>query len=147
MASEGVKRGRSDGKATVQSGACSRGGLTRGDHRARDHARGCEEQEVPWGIVEEARGALDLPCGRSEKTSDGIVDPIAAQWHKRDEHEKAETRLSQIQMDNGPERRGSRPPFVSRLVPLVDAMHQPVQRLDDPPSHRQDHPMERCWGL
>ena len=44
MASQGVKRWSMEGKATVKIGECSRGGLTRGDHRASDHDRGCQEQ-------------------------------------------------------------------------------------------------------
>ena len=41
---EGVKRWSIDCKATVKIGEFSRGGLTRGDHRASDHARGCKEK-------------------------------------------------------------------------------------------------------
>jgi len=35
---------RIDGKATVKIGEFSRGGLTRGDHRASAHDMGCKEQ-------------------------------------------------------------------------------------------------------
>jgi len=78
MASQGVKRWSMDGKATVNSGEFSRGGLTRGDHRASDHDMGCQEKYVPCGMGEEASGALPITFGRSDKTRDFIVDTIEA---------------------------------------------------------------------
>jgi len=65
VSSEGVKRWSIDGKATVKSGAFSRGGLTRGDHRANDHEMGCQEKYVPCGMVDEASGERHLIVGRS----------------------------------------------------------------------------------
>ena len=65
MSAEGVKRWSIDGKATVKIGEFSRGGLTRGDNRASDHAMGCEEQYVPCGMVDAASGAFHIPCGSS----------------------------------------------------------------------------------
>ena len=47
-----------DCKATVNSGGYSRGGKTRGDARAADHDRGCEEKYTPFGSVDEDEGAL-----------------------------------------------------------------------------------------
>ena len=40
MSLQGVKRWSMDCKATVKIGEFSRGGLTRGDHRASDHDMG-----------------------------------------------------------------------------------------------------------
>ena len=40
-----------DCKATVKIGEYSRGGKTRGDTQAADHDMGCEEKQVPFGIV------------------------------------------------------------------------------------------------
>jgi hypothetical protein len=54
-----------DGKATVKIGALSRGGFTRGDHRASDHDLGCKETYVPCGIVDEASGELPITFGSS----------------------------------------------------------------------------------
>lgn len=65
MSSEGVKRWSIDGKATVKSGEFSRGGVTRGDHRASDHDMGCKEKDSPCGIVEEESAALHITFGRS----------------------------------------------------------------------------------
>jgi hypothetical protein len=136
-----------DGQATVKSGAYARGGLTRGDHQASDHDRGCQEKDVPCGIVEEERAELTSTFGSSSKTSDCIVDGLAATWDALDEQAKGATSLIQIPMDHGPESRGRRTPFLHRMVPLADDMHKPIQRLYSPPSHSKYPPMERCWGL
>src|SRR5262247_1908491 len=105
MSSQGVKRWSMDCKATVKIGEFSRGGRTRGDHRASDHDMGCQEKYVPCGIVDEESGALHITFGSSYKTSDFIVDTIEAKWEAMAEQAKAETSLIQIKMDNGPESR------------------------------------------
>src|SRR6267143_7042200 len=78
MSAEGVQRWSIDGKATVKIGEFSRGGRTRGDHRASDHDRGGKEKYVPCGIVDEASAALHITFGSSYKTSDFLVDTIEA---------------------------------------------------------------------
>ena len=85
MASEGVKRWSIDCKATVKIGEYSRGGLTRGDNQASDHDMGCKEKYVPCGIVDEESGELHITFGSSYKTSDFIVDTLAAKWNAMDE--------------------------------------------------------------
>jgi hypothetical protein len=142
-----VKRWSIDGKATVKIGEFSRGGLTRGDHQARDHDRGCQEKYVPCGIVDEESAELTITFGSSYKTSDFIVDVLAAKWDALDESEKAATRLIQINMDNGPERSGRRTPFLYRMVQRADAIHKPIQLLYYPPYHSKYNPIERCWGI
>jgi len=142
-----VKRWSIDGKATVNIGAFSRGGLTRGDHQASDHARGCQEKYVPCGIVDEESGELALTFGSSDKTRDVIVEVLAAKWEAMAEQEKAATSQLQITMDNGPERRGRRPQFLHRMGQRADAIHKPIQRVYYPPYHSQYHPIERGWGL
>ena len=102
---------------------------------------------MPCGIVDEASGALHIPCGSSYKTSDFIVDTLEAKWEARAEQEKAETKLIQMKMDNGPESSGRRTPFLSRMVQLADRINKPMQLLYSPPYHSKDNPMERCWGL
>ena len=101
-----------DCKATVKLGEFSRGGRTRGDNRASDHDMGCEEQYIPCGIVDEASAALALTFGSSYNTSQFIVDVIEAKWKTIEEQDKAETRLIQIKMDNGPESSGNRTQFL-----------------------------------
>ena len=124
-----------DCKATVNIGEFSRGGLTRGDHQARDHDMGCKEKYVPCGIVDEESAALTITFGSSAKTSDFIVDVLEAKWDALDEGEKASTSLIQIKIDNGPESSGRRTPLLHRRVQLADAIHKPMQRLYSPPDH------------
>jgi hypothetical protein len=147
VSSQGVKRWSIDGKATVKIGEFSRGGRTRGDHRASDHDMGCQEKYVPCGMVEEESGALHITFGSSYKTSDFIVDTIAAKWEAMAEQEQAETSLIQIKMDNGPESSGRRTQFLSRMVQLADLINKPMQLLYYPPYHSKYNPIERCWGI
>jgi hypothetical protein len=64
-----------------------------------------------------------------------------------EKQEQAATSLIQINRDNGPERRGRRPPLLSRMVPRADGINKPMQRLYSPPYHSPYHPVERWWGL
>jgi hypothetical protein len=98
-------------------------------------------------MVDEENGALHITFGSSYTTSDFIVDTIEATWEARAEQEKAETSLLQIHMANGPESRGRRTHFLSRMVQLADLITKPMQLLDSPPYHSKYHPSERCWGL
>ena len=116
MSSGRAKRLSLDCKATVKIGEYSRGGLTRGDNQASDHDMGCQEKYVPCGIVDEESAELRITFGSSYKTSDFIVDALAAQWDALDAQEKAATNLIQIKMDNGPESSGRRTQFLSRMV-------------------------------
>ncbi len=147
MASGSVKRLSIDGKATVHIGDYSRGGLTRGDNQASDHDMGCKEKYVPCGIVDEESAQLTITFGSSYKTSDFIVDALAAKWDALDEHEKAATSLLHIKMDNGPESSGRRTQFLHRMVQFADDIHKPIQLLYYPPYHSKYHPIERCWGI
>jgi len=147
VASEGVKRWSIDCKATVKIGEFSRGGLTRGDNRASDHDLGCQEKYVPCGIVDEGSGELAITFGSSYKTSDFIVDTLAAKWKTMAEQGKAGTSLVQIKMDNGPERSGRRTQFLHRMVQLADEINKPIQLLYYPPYHSKYNPIERCWGI
>jgi len=128
-------------------GDFSRGGKTRGDHRASDHDFGWEEQYIPCGIVDEDSAAVTITFGSSYKTSDFIVDTIEAKWHTLDDEEKKETSLIQIKMDNGPESSGNRTQFLSRMVELVDMIGKPIRLLYYPPYHSKYNPIERCWGI
>ncbi len=125
----------------------SRGGLTRGDNQACAHDLGLHEKYIPCGIVEEASGPLTLTCGRSDTTSDCIVDALEAWWAALEEAEQGAMARLQSQMDNGPESRGRRTHLLQRMVAFCDGMGQPIQRLYSPPSHSKYHPIERCWGI
>ena len=121
--------------------------MTRGDNQADDHDLGCQEKYIPCGIVEEDRADLTIVFGSSYKTSDFIVDTIEAKWQAMDEHEKTQTSLIQIKMDNGPESSGNRTQFLYRMVQFVDAIGKPIQLVYYPPYHSKYNPIERCWGI
>ena len=136
-----------DGQATVKIGDVSRGGQTRGDHRALDHDLDWQEKYIPCGIVDEDSAQLDLLLGRSYQTSAFLVDTLEAKWNRLEEHEKAEVSQLQIQMDNGPESNGRRTQVLYRMGQFADAIGKPIQLLYYPPYHSKYNPIERCWGI
>jgi len=136
-----------DGKATVHIGEFSRGGLTRGDHQACDHDLGCKEKYIPCGIVDEESGELHITFGSSYKTSDCIVDTLAARWQAMDAQAQAAVELLQLKMDNGPDSSGVRTQFLHRMVQFADHIGKPIQLLYYPPYHSKYNPIERCWGI
>jgi hypothetical protein len=131
----------------VHIGEVARGGQTRGDHRAWDHDLGLKEKYTPCGSVDEESGHLPIPCGSSDKTSDCIVDALAAWWAAWNETAQVAMARLQSNMDNGPESRGKRTPFLHRMVAFGDAIGKPIQLLYYPPYHSKYNPMERCWGI
>ena len=136
-----------DCKATVAIGDVSRGGLTRGDHRACDHDLGVHEKYIPCGIVDEDSARLRITFGSSFKTSDFIVDALEAWWAMVDETEQAAMTRLQIKMDNGPESSGKRTQFLHRMVQFADQIGKPIHLLYYPPYHSKYNPIERCWGI
>lgn len=136
-----------DCKATVKLGDLSRGGKTRGDHRACDHDMGCHGQHTPCGILEEDSGQLHIAFGSSAKTSDFIVDSLQGWWCQLPAEQQQATTQIQIKMDNGPESSGVRTQFLKRMVAWVDQIQKPVQLLYFPPYHSKYNPIERCWGI
>jgi hypothetical protein len=90
---------------------------------------------------------LAITFGSSYKTSDFIVDTLAAKWKTMAEQAKAGTSLVQINMDNGPESSGRRTPLLHRMVQLADEINKPMQLLYYPPYHSKYNPIERCWGI
>ena len=125
---------RIDCKATVPIGEVSRGGLTRGDHKACDQDLGLKEKYIPCGIVDEENGQLRMTFGSSYKTSDFIVDALEAWWSALDVTEQVTLTRVQLKMDNGPESRGRRTQFLHRMVGFCDAIGKPIQRLYYPPT-------------
>src|SRR5256886_10829436 len=144
---EQVKRLSMDCKATVNIGAFSRGGHTRGDHKASDHDLGCKEKYIPCGIVDEDTAQLYVTFGSSFKTSDFIVDTLAAWWQGLSATEHGAIDRVQIKMDNGSESSGVRTQFLHRMVQWVDQIGTPIQLLYFPPYHSKYNPIERCWGI
>jgi Rhodopirellula transposase DDE domain len=136
-----------DCKATVHIGEVSRGGLTRGDHKACDHDLGLKAKYIPCGIVDEDTGQLRMTFGSSYKTSDFIVDALEAWWSALDATAQVTMARLQIKMDNGPESSGRRTQFLHRMVGFCDAIGKPIQLLYYPPYHSKYNPIERCWGI
>ncbi len=60
----------------MKIGEYARGGKPRGDYRAADHDRGGEEKYLPFGLLDEDSGQLQVTFGSSSKTSDFIVDSL-----------------------------------------------------------------------
>jgi hypothetical protein len=136
-----------DCKATVAIGDLSRGGLTRGDHRACDHDLGLHEKYIPCGIVDEDSARLRITFGSSFKTSDFIVDALEAWWAALEEAEQVAMTQLQIKMDNGSESSGMRTQFLHRMVQFADQIGKPIHLLYYPPYHSKYNPIERCWGI
>jgi len=144
MTDDTTKRISIDGKASVNIGASSRGGKTRGDNQAADHDMGCQEKDTPFGIVDEDTAPLALRFGSSAKTSDFIVDSLECWWEQLPMAERDGVSRLQIKLDNGPESSGRRTQFLHRMVAFADAIGLPIQLLDDPPYQSKDNPVERC---
>ena len=144
---EQVTRLSMDCKATVHIGTFSRGGQTRGDHKASDHDLGCKEKYIPCGIVDEDTAQLYVTFGSSSKTSDFIVDTLAAWWQGLSATAHGAIDRVQIKMDNGSESSGVRTQFLQRMVQFVDTIGKPIQLLYYPPYHSKYNPIERCWGI
>jgi hypothetical protein len=136
-----------DCQATVHIGEYSRGGKTRGDHKAVDHDVGCREKYTPFGLVNEDTGELQLTFGSSAKTSDFIVDALHAWWERLCPEQREAISLLQIKADNGPESNGRRTQLLKRMVQFADHIGKPIQLLDYPPYHSKYNPVERCWGI
>jgi hypothetical protein len=136
-----------DCKATVKLGPFSRGGKTRGEHKASDHDLGEAEKYVPCGILDEDTAQLSVTLGSSAKTSDFIVDTLAAWWQRLSAKEPRALDRVQLKMDNGPESSGVRTQFLHRMVQFVDTIGKPLQLLYSPPYHSKYNPIERCWGI
>ena len=142
-----MKRLSMDCKATVNIGPFSRGGQTRGEYEASDHDFGCTEHYIPCGILDEDTAQLAVTFGSSAKTSDFMVDTLAAWWQTLRAQEQGAIERVQLKMDNGPESSGMRTQFLSRMVQLVDTIGKPIHLLYYPPYHSKYNPIERCWGI
>ncbi len=122
-------------------------GKTRGDTQVADHDMGCEEKQVPFGIVEEDSGQLHLTFGSSFKTSDFIMDGLEDWWQAIPKEKQVVMTHIQLKLDNGPESSGVRTRFLKRIVEFADATGKIIQLLYYPPYHSKYNPIERCWGI
>lgn len=136
-----------DCKATINLGAFSRGGKTRGDNQALDHDFATVGKSIPCGILDEDSGQLYLHFGCSAKTSDFMVDNLQTWWQGLPSLEQQEMQLLQLKIDNGPESSGIRTQFLNRMVAFAEHIGKPIQLLYYPPYHSKYNPIERCWGI
>jgi hypothetical protein len=97
--------------------------------------------------VDEDTAQLSLTFGSSAKTSDFIVDTLAAWWHGLSAQEQHAVERVQLKMDNGSESSDVRTQFLHRIVPLVDTIGKPFPLLYYPPYHSKYNPIERGWGI
>nr|WP_217646563.1 ISAzo13 family transposase [Nitrosomonas sp. Nm34] len=134
-------------KATVKIGAYSRSGKTRADIQVDDHDRGCEEKQVPFGIVEEDSGQLPLTFGSAFKTSGFIVDGLEDGWQAIPREKQAVMTHIQLKVDNGRESSRVRTRFLKRMVEFADATGKIIQLLYYPPYHSKYSPIERGWEI
>jgi Rhodopirellula transposase DDE domain len=115
--------------------------------KACAHDLGCQAKYIPCGVVDEDTGQVSITFGSSAKTSDLIVDALAARWQALPADEQRATEQLQLKMDNGPESSGVRTQFLQRMVQFADAIGKPLQLLYFPPYHSKYNPIERCWGI
>ena len=144
---EPVKRVSMDWKATVTMGAFSRGGQTRGEHKASAPDLGGKEKYIPCGIVDEDTAQRYVTCGSSCKTRDCIVETLAAWWQGLSATEHGESDRVQLKMDNGSASSGVRTPCLHRMVQCAETIGKPLQLLYSPPYPSKSNPMERGWGM
>ena len=91
-----------------------------------DHDMGCEEKNIPCGILDEDTGALHISFGSSYKTSDFIVDTVEQWWATLNPLVQQETRKIQIKVDNGPESSGVRTQFLNRMVAFASKIGKSI---------------------
>ena len=75
---------------------------------------------IPCGIVDEDTAQLYVTFGSASKTSDFIVDTLAAWWQGLSPPEQGTIERVQSKMDNGSESSGVRTQFLHRMVQFVD---------------------------
>ncbi len=134
-----------DSKAAVAVGDFSRGGQSRVSVKALDHDMQSKEKLIPFGILTPKTGALAIRFGSSHKTSDFVVDCLAA-WCETNKEHLAEVDELVIDCDNGPESNGRRTQFLKRLVELADLTGKRIHLVYYPPYHSKYNPIERCWA-
>jgi len=136
-----------DTKATVLVGQYSRGGKSRGTQAiaAWDHDMRPREKLVPGGILEPVSGNSFLFFGRSNKTSDFLVDGLELWWQER---KSSLSHLKQlvINMDNGPECNGRRSQLLYRMTAFADMTGLDIRLIYYPPYHSKYNSIERYWA-
>jgi hypothetical protein len=135
-----------DAKATGKVGPFARGGKSRLQVEAADHAFAPEATRTPVGIVLPPLGELFVYGGTSTVTSDGLVARLV-QWWEAVRGRCAHITTLVINGDNGPENHSRRTQLMQRLVAFVQQSRVTIRLAYSPPYHSKYNPIERCWGI
>ena len=98
------------------------------------------------GIVVPTLDALFVDGVLSKVTSDCLADCLTQWWEAVRARCDAVSTLV-IHRDNGPDNHSRRTHCMRRMVDFVYHYRLHVRLASYPPSHSQDNPMERCWGM
>lgn len=136
-----------DTKAKVNIGEFSRGGKTRAlePPAACDHDIGPQEKLVPFGILNLSNDQTDIIFGRSNETSDFIVDGLELWWDKNASENEGIKELV-INLDNGPQIASNRTQFIRRMVEFANRISMAIHLIYYPPYHSKYNAIERCWS-
>ena len=145
-AADDVLRLSMDAKASVTVGPCARGGKSRRQGEAADHAFQPLATVTPVGIFLPTWEELFGYGVTSTGTSDCLVDRLA-QWWEAVRERLAHITTLVINVDNGPENHSRRTQFMQRMVQFVQQYRVTVRLAYYPPYHSKYNPIERCWGI
>ncbi len=137
-----------DTKAKVSIGEFSRGGKTRASEspQACDHDMGPQERLVPFGILNLSNDQTDIVFGKSNETSDFIVDALESWWDKNASSNEGIIKKLVINLDNGPQISSGRTQFLRRMVEFSNRIGLSIHLIYYPPYHSKYNPVERCWS-
>ncbi len=138
-----VTRVSIDCQATVNMGRYSRGGMTRGGHKAADHDMGCREKYTLFGAVNEDSRELYLHVGSSAKTSDFIVDGLQAWWEHSPTEARERCSLLLIKVETSITG-WSKTAYFARWLPGLEKT--PLWRNFPSPGARRTAPRRHCPG-
>jgi hypothetical protein len=123
-----------DAQAPGSVGPFSRRGASRVVGRAADHHLEALDKLIPLGIFRPDEDELYLYFTAGPLTADFMGDGLQAFWTWLGRSFPHVTSLL-INLDNEPENRSHRTPFMYRLVPWADAVPLTLHLADYPPDH------------
>src|SRR5262249_16576008 len=135
-------------KATLNVGAFSRGGTSRGSEatQAWDDDMRPTETLVPFGILEVLSGLWTIIFGTSRETRDFLVAGLQPWWPLRQDRYQPMRPLV-IDLDNGPQNASCRTQCMKRMGEFAARNALDMVLGSYPPDHSTDQRIERCWGI
>jgi len=131
-AADDVLRLAMEAQAIVQVGPCARGGKSRRQVEAADHAFPPLAPVTPVGLCLPTLEELFVYGVTAKVPSAGLVDRLAPWWAAvRERCAPITTRV--IQVANGPEHQSRRTPCMQRMVQCGQQYRVPVRLASDPP--------------